>query len=132
MRLSLWPELPEDLQWGEMKETLGLPDIRTVLVLVRDEDTSRLGGFAEIHIRKRLNSPHEPLVAYLEGWYVDPDLRGQGQGRALMAAAEDWARSHGLPQMASDTEIANQQSIQAHQALGFQEVHRLVHFLKDL
>jgi len=42
-----------------------------------------------------LSSP----VGYIEGWYVDDDLRGQGIGKALMQTAEDWARSIGLTEM---------------------------------
>ena len=34
-------------------------------------------------------------VGYIEGWYVDPDLRQKGLGGLLFQAAEDWARSEG-------------------------------------
>ena len=37
----------------------------------------------------------DPPSAFIEGLVVDPGAQLQGVGRALMAAAEDWARAHG-------------------------------------
>ena len=71
-------------------------------------------------------------VGYIEGWYVDGDVRRRGVGRALVEAAEAWARSKGCRQMASDAELWNDVSHQAHGALGYREVARLVLFKKDL
>ena len=71
-------------------------------------------------------------VGYIEGWYVDGDVRRQGVGRALVEAAEAWARSKGCRQMASDALIDNAVSIEAHARLGYREVERLVHFAKEL
>src|SRR5262249_26972765 len=71
-------------------------------------------------------------VGYIEGWYVDADVRRQGIGRALVAAAEAWARSQGCAQMASDAQLENLLSQQAHQALGYEETYRLVYFKKEL
>jgi GNAT superfamily N-acetyltransferase len=42
-------------------------------------------------------------IGYLEAWYVDPVWLGKGAGRALVQAAENWARSQGCTEMASDT-----------------------------
>ena len=42
-------------------------------------------------------------IGYLEAWYVDPDWRNQGMGRALVEQAEAWARAEGCVEMASDT-----------------------------
>ena len=37
-------------------------------------------------------------VGYVEGWYVDPDVRRKGVGKALVAAAEIcFTRSRGIP-----------------------------------
>jgi aminoglycoside 6'-N-acetyltransferase I len=57
---------------------------------------------------------------------VEPDVRGAGIGRMLMAAAERWARDRGY------AELENRASHQAHRALGFEEVERTVHFRKAL
>ncbi len=71
-------------------------------------------------------------VASLEGWYVDPDVRRHGVGAALVRAAEVWARTKGLKELASDTELANTDSQLAHAAVGFVEVERLVAYRKVL
>jgi aminoglycoside 6'-N-acetyltransferase I len=70
-------------------------------------------------------------VGYVEGRYVDPDVRRHGIGRSLVAA-EAWALSKGCRQMASDALIDNAVSIESHARLGYREVERLVHFAKDL
>jgi aminoglycoside 6'-N-acetyltransferase I len=50
----------------------------------------------------------------------------------LVAAAEEWARSKGCVEMASDAESDNELSHTAHGRLGYEEVERLVHFRKAL
>ena len=71
-------------------------------------------------------------VGYIEGWYVDADLRELGWGKKLVMAGEDWARKQALREVASDTWLDNETSIQAHIALGYSEVERAVHFNKKL
>lgn len=71
-------------------------------------------------------------VGYLEGWYVIPEARRRGIGRALVEAAEAWARARGCTEMASDTELANRLSQMAHSRLGYEETERLVHYRKSL
>jgi aminoglycoside 6'-N-acetyltransferase I len=63
---------------------------------------------------------------------VDATERRQGVGRALIQAAEDWARSRGYTEMASDALIDNEVSHASHHALGYKEVERLVMFRKSL
>jgi aminoglycoside 6'-N-acetyltransferase I len=91
-----------------------------------------LGGFLEAGTRKYADGCKSSPVGYIEGWYVDADLRGQGIGKALMQAAEDWARGLGLKEMGSDTWLDNEASIRAHTRLGYEETERLVHFVKRL
>jgi aminoglycoside 6'-N-acetyltransferase I len=71
-------------------------------------------------------------VGFVEGWYVEPDHRRRGIGRALARAAEDWARSNGCTEIASDTWADNEPSQRAHDALGFEVVDRCVHYRKAL
>ena len=59
-------------------------------------------------------------------------MRERGIGKALVHAAEEWARSQGLTEMASDTWLDNEVSIQAHLKMGYEEAERLVHFVKKL
>ena len=71
-------------------------------------------------------------MAYLEGWFVVPEARGRGVGRALIAAAEDWGRAHSCREFASDTELDNDVSAAAHHAVGFVEVGLVRCFRKEL
>jgi len=130
MRKRLWPEWPDDLHDAEIREMIDLHELRAVLVHPREQ--GGLGGFIEIHIRRRLNNAASDRVVYIEGWYVDEDLRRQGVGQALMDAAASWALERGLTELASDTDIDNPISQKAHKKFGFDEVYRLVHYLKDL
>jgi len=71
-------------------------------------------------------------VGYLEGWYVAEHARRQGIGAGLVAAAEDWARSRGCTEMASDTELANRVGEAAHLRLGYEVAARVTAFRKRL
>jgi len=50
-------------------------------------------------------------VAFIEGWYVEPAWQGQGIGRALIEAAEAYARAAGHHEIASDAEIENAEAM---------------------
>lgn len=128
MRTALWPDCTEEMHRLEMAALRGGKG----MTFVYRRANGRLGGFIELSVRKRVDGSMEPRVGYVEGWYVDEDLRGQGLGRELMAKAEEWAREKGLRELASDAEIENEGSIEAHRQLGFSETFRLVHFLKKL
>jgi aminoglycoside 6'-N-acetyltransferase I len=99
-----------------------------VYVLVEDEQPI---GFIELSIRRDyVEGADEPPVAYVEGIYVQEGFRNKGGARELIHAAESWAKSKGLRQLCSDTELANQASIDFHKASGFEEAGRLVCFVK--
>ncbi|HSJ30784.1 MAG TPA: GNAT family N-acetyltransferase [Longimicrobiales bacterium] len=100
-----------------------------VFVIERDDGT--LGGFLELSVRNYAEGC-TGATPYIESWFVDQDLRGAGAGRALMAAAEEWARAHGHTELASDALLDNRASHAAHRAVGFEEVERSVHFRKAL
>src|SRR3954451_4091210 len=129
MRCALWDDCPDEQQVREMQENRS-SDVDEVFVAERPD--VRLCGFLEAAIRSRANGCDSMPVGYIEAWYVDEDVRQQGVGRALVEAAEEWARSKGCRQMASDAEPWNHVSHQAHGALGYEETGRLVLFKKDL
>jgi aminoglycoside 6'-N-acetyltransferase I len=89
-------------------------------------------GQVRIILRTGQGHYQTSLVAYIEGWYVDEESRRRTLGTRLVQAAEAWARSHGLKEIASDTQLENAISIQAHTALGYEEVERLMCFRKAL
>jgi hypothetical protein len=71
-------------------------------------------------------------VGYVEGWFVDADVRRHGIGKKLVRAAEQWATGLGCREMASDAHPENKVSLIAHKALGFEEAERAVHLRKRL
>ena len=101
-------------------------------VWVAETAGGSLGGFIEVGWRNYAEKCATTPVAYIEAWYVEPQLRRRGIGKALVQAAEDWARSRNFREIASDTELGNDLSVAAHQALGYEETERLVCFRKEL
>ena len=71
-------------------------------------------------------------VAYVEGIYVEPELRHMGVARALIKLAEAWGKAKGCTQLASDVLLENTVSQAFHVAVGFQEVNRTVSFIKTI
>jgi aminoglycoside 6'-N-acetyltransferase I len=89
-------------------------------------------GLAELSIRPCAEGRRTSRVAYLEGWFVAPEARRQGVGRALLKAAEEWGRTQGCTEFASDTQPDNVISTTAHHALGFAEVGLVRCFRKEI
>lgn len=96
------------------------------------EAGGRLVGFLELDYRKYAPGCRSSPVPFIEGWYVEPGLQRRGIGRALIEAAEAYARAAGHHEIASDAERDNACGIAAHLALGYEEVERVVCFRRSL
>ena len=103
-----------------------------VLVAVAPGAQPAVIGFAEVSRRAYAEGCDTSPVGFLEGWYVIPERRGQGVGRALVDAAEAWARGLGCREFASDAVADNAGSAAAHRRLGFEEVVVIRCFRKSL
>ena len=101
-------------------------------VFVWERPDGALGGFVSFSLRPWAEGCTAMPVPYIEGWWVEPDLRRSGVGRALFAAVEQWCRENGFHELGSDVELRNDVSLQAHAALGFEPTLRLQFFRKDL
>ena len=132
MRRALWPHHAESEHAAEITAFLDGHAREPLAVLVAADGANQLIGFAELSIRAYAEGCRTDRVAYLEGWYVIPEARDKRVGRALIAAAEDWARAQGCVELASDAELTNDASAAAHKALGFMEVGQVRCFRKDL
>jgi aminoglycoside 6'-N-acetyltransferase I len=131
---GLHPEMPESAHIPSIDAFLaGEPhdSLLPVAVFVCERPDGRLAGFLELSVRNYAENC-AGATPYVESWYVDADVRKKGLGRALMQAAEDWARAAGYPEMASDAVLENELSHRAHKAVGFDEVQRVVVFRKPL
>jgi aminoglycoside 6'-N-acetyltransferase I len=129
LRDALWPGSLSDHDVETRKyfqSGLDLP-----VVFVADLD-GRLVGFLELDYRKYAPGCASSPVPFIEGWYVEPAMRGRTIGRALVEAAEAHARASGHVEIASDAELENADGIDAHLAVGYEEVERVVCFRRSL
>jgi aminoglycoside 6'-N-acetyltransferase I len=129
MRCALWPEGSESEHGAEIARYFAgqlQQPLETLLAFAG----GRPVGFAELSIRSYAEDCVTDRVAYLEGWYVVPDARRTGVGRALVEAAEAWGRAQQCAEFASDALIENDVSAAAHRALGFEETVRIRCFRK--
>ena len=129
MSSALFPMHPA----AELAE--GMRDFRSrfdAQVFVAERDGGGLSGFVEAGTRAYADGCDTWPVGFIEAWYVDPDVRRSGVGRALVAAAEGWARTRGYREMASDADLDKDASHRAHRAVGYEEVGRVVQFRKAL
>lgn len=130
MRIELWPETDEKQHRKEM--AMMLADSNRFAVIVCEKEQGHLVGFAEVSLRDWAEGCLSSPVGYLEGWFIEENNRKSGLGRKLLFASEDWARSRGCTEMASDTDLDNLESEKAHLRLGFQVAARLTAFKKPL
>jgi len=129
MRCSLWPDLSASENDKDCEDILSHPERFIAFV---SEQSGIVTGFLDASLRLYADGCSTSPVGYIEGWYVDPQFRGAGVGRALVEAAEEWARSKGCTEMGSDALLENVDSQRAHRRLGYTEAERLVIFCKSL
>ena len=132
LRQALWPEGSQAEHHEEIERFFAGQSHEPVAVLLADDGTGCPVGFAELSIRSHAEGCRTDRVAYLEGWFVVPQARRHGVGRALIDAAEAWGRARGCREFASDAPPDNDVSAAAHRALGFLEVGLVRCFRKEL
>ncbi|MGD8700772.1 MAG: GNAT family N-acetyltransferase [Gemmatimonadales bacterium] len=132
LRCALWPDGLEAEHRVEIDRFLAGQANEPQAVLLAEDGSGRLVGFAELSIRPCAEGCRTNRVAYLEGWFVVPEARGRGVGRALVEVAEAWGRAQGCREFASDAQADNELSAAAHRALGFTDVGLVRCFRKDL
>ena len=135
--MSVRPIRPEDLSavtamMHALWPTSEAYDFSDESVFVWQRDAGGLGGFISFSIRPWAEGCESAPVPYIEGWWVDPDLRGAGVGRSLVNAVEVWCVDHGYRELGSDVELDNDASLRAHGALGFEPTLTLQFFRKTL
>ena len=129
MSMALFPGHPADDHTPDMRAFRGRGDAE---VFIAERDDGTVAGYVEVGARSYADGCDTSPVAYIEAWYVDPDARRRGYGRALLAAAEQWARANGYREMASDASLDNTISHAAHRRAGYEEVDRIVQYRKPL
>ena len=66
---------------------------------------------------------HRGWVYYVA---VDPDRRGQGHGRAIMNAVEDWLRAADIPKLQLLVRRDNAKAGSFYQSIGYEEAETIV------
>lgn len=127
--LLLWPDNEEAGLMAEFRDLLGRADCAFFLAM----DGQTPAGFAQCQLRyDYVEGTQTSPVGYLEGIYVQPAYRGSGLSGALLTACEDWARTKGCREFASDCELDNEKSLGFHLRMGFAEASRIICFRKKL
>jgi len=132
MRCAFWPDGSEAEHRTEIARYLAGEAREPAAVLVAERGPGTIVGVAELSIRPCAEGCTTDRVAYLEGWYVVPEARRTGVGRALVDAAAAWARARGCTEFASDAPADNDPSAAAHRAAGFVDVGLVRCFRRDL
>lgn len=133
LALKLWPsyelvELREEFE-EEFRELLGNPNAAVLLA----EEAGEKVGFAQVELRTDyVEGTSSNPVGYLEGVFVTEEFRDKGVGRKLVQAGENWAREQGCREFGSDASMDNTASQAFHRSVGFQEVNRIVCYVKKL
>jgi aminoglycoside 6'-N-acetyltransferase I len=130
MALELWPDYEPDELRAILEELI--PDDKQEPFICRLADGSP-AGFLDLSTRTDyVEGTEKSPVGYIEGIFVQKNLRGHGIGRALVEFAERWAAGKGYTQLASDAELDNTDSHEFHKSVGFEEAGRVVAFVKNL
>ena len=114
LRHALWPEGSEAGHRADIEHFFAGDAHEPLAVLLAEDGAGYPVGVAELSIRTQAEGCRGDRVAYLGGWFVAPQARGRGIGRALIEAAEEWGGAA------------------AHRALGFTAVGLGRCFRKDL
>jgi aminoglycoside 6'-N-acetyltransferase I len=132
MRHELWPDASPAQHQQDIDRYFSGDRREPAEVFLAFDASAAVVGFAELSIRNIVDNCYTDRVAYLEGWYVVPDSRQKGIGRALIQAAELWATRQGCTEFGSDSDIDNGVSHAAHLRSGFEETGRVRTYRKKL
>ena len=127
--LKLWP----DHDWNELREEFEdlLQSRHDAIYIALVEN--KVAGFLHMSLRTDYveGSTTSP-VGYVEGIFVEEEYRNRGIAKRLVQAGEQWAKTMGCEEIASDTELYNQASQAFHKKIGFTEAARIVAYIKRL
>jgi GNAT superfamily N-acetyltransferase len=125
LRHALWPHHDHAALTRGAKTIL---DSQQDICFLATDESSQVVGFIEGAIHKAPTGPY----AHVGGWYVAPELRGQGNGKDLMSQFEQWCLHRAICLLTSDTTAAYPVSRQAHEGCGLREIHEFKIFMKKL
>lgn len=120
MAILLWPK--HEIKDLEIKIEKLMSDENKVFFIANKMSEST--GFAFCGLRTDyVEGTNSSPVGYLEGVYVKSKCRRKGIAKKLVKSCEEWIKSKGCSEFASDCEIQNENSFQFHLKLGFKEMN---------
>jgi aminoglycoside 6'-N-acetyltransferase I len=129
MRSDLFSGLELSFHTREIKQILASRDRTCLFVIAPNGNTA---GFLEVSLRNLVDGCMGGPVGYIEAIYLVPEFRGLGLGGVLIEALGQWFASKGCRDMATDTEIDNEDAQEFWSELGFEETWRVVQYRKPL
>lgn len=130
MARQLWPDYDPD-EISDALTAILRSSIEAAFLLRNDEQLAV--GFINLSLRYDLipGATQKP-VAYVEGVYTRPEFRRQGLGKLLIEQAEVWAQQQGCAELTADVSDDNLASISFHKQVGFEQINRIVTFIKHI
>ena len=129
LAIRMWEDNTLTGLTAEFEEILASDEAAVYLLYANEQPVA----FAQCQLRHDyVEGTETSPVGYLEGLYVDDACRGRGYAKMLLCACEDWAKSKGCTEFASDCELENTGSLAFHLRMGFEEMDRVICFAKKL
>jgi ribosomal protein S18 acetylase RimI-like enzyme len=110
------------------------PTLATIEALLQDdggawflaEQEGAVIGFVTVQLRPPAHEPYlvQESRAHVQNLGILPAWRGQGVGRALMEAAEAWARDHGVTRLVLNVWEFNTGALSFYETLGYSAFSR--------
>jgi GNAT superfamily N-acetyltransferase len=120
-----YPSTPEQIR-ERLLRIEGHPEAR---VWVACDSEGRVQGWVHVYGHRQLESGG---AAEVGGLVVDESVRGRGMGRALMAAAESWARERGYERLTLRSNVMRNEAHRFYQRLGYTIVKSQHKFQKPI
>ncbi len=129
MAMELWPHHQYDELKREFVEIIRSVNEDVLLYKVDNEFV----GFIQVAVRNDyVEGAKSSPTGFVEGIFVKSSVRKKGIAKKLVREGEIWSKERGCKQMGSDVEFHNTDSYQFHKSIGYQEVNRVICFLRDI
>ncbi len=129
LREAVYTDIDRKFHEQEMELYVSDDSKECFLVVTESGDAC---GMIEVSLRNVVDGCLTSPVGYVEGIFVESSHRGSGLSRQLLHQAEDWCRSKGCSEIATDAELDNVEAQRFHQHMGFEETYRIVEYRKSM
>ena len=129
MRSALYGSLNNERHQKEIEQAFASQDFFCYFLAGNGD---RILGLVELASRNIVDGCSSSPVAYLEGLYLKEEYRGKGFGKEAIGIILQWCKEKGFSELATDAELTNLKAQKFYQALGFQEIDRVVEYRIDV